>query len=111
MKYFYEIFDNGMVQLVINLDEKSHAVTMRNHNEFHIYDQLKFSINEIMDEDEDDPLCTSHVLDLTITDPDYNKAVEHTVAYEMQNKDQCHVLFVPLDWFDKPHTTVCKEIT
>ena len=106
MKYFYQIYPSGIVQVVINLPSKQWTVNARNDNLFEAFDLLAYEQSVIMNENEEDYPTP---IQLEINDPEYVEAVRNTIRYEMQNKDQYHIVFIPEGMLDRETITVHKE--
>ena len=107
MKYFYQIYPSGIVQVVINLPSKRWAVDVRSDNLFDAIDVLAYEQSVIMNDNEEDYPVP---IQLEINDPKYNEAVRNTIRYEMQNKDQYHIVFIPEGMMDRETITVHMEV-
>ena len=103
MKNFYDIYTNGMVQLVLNLPSKNHAYAIRNHEWIDVWDDLKHRTSEILGENLDDRDIDE--TEIHITDPEFVKAVEHTQMFSSQCKDQVSILYVPFKMLESTKTT------
>jgi len=101
--HFYEVYKNGIVNLIINLPSRKFTYSIRNHEWIDIWDDEKHRIYEIMGENIEDRDIGE--TEIHITDPEFVKAVENTQMFSSQCKDQVEILYVPHTLFDAPHTT------